>query len=269
MDNYRLIALDIDGTLTNSKKEISRPTLEALLDIQQKGYTVVIASGRPTAGLKDLANELQLDKYGSYVLSYNGGMITNWKTKEIIYKQTIPQNIIPELFEFAVENNAGIITYEGDNIVSGTDINKYMELEARITKMPLRKVDNFAKYVDFPVVKCLMSGEPELIAELEIKLKKHYNKLLNVFRSEPFFLEVMPKGIDKAQSLLKLLSGLGLTNEEMICCGDGFNDISMIETAGLGVAMENANDTVKAAADYITSSNDDNGIVKVIRKFMD
>ena len=231
---YRLIALDIDGTLTNSNKEISKPTLEALLDIQERGYTVVIATGRPTAGARDLADEL----------SFNGGLITNWRTKDIIYRQTLPKDVIPELHTFAVENGAGIITYENDTIIAGTEINQYMQLEANITKMEIKRVDNFKEYVDFPVVKCLMSGAPELMEQLEQKLKKNYKSLLNIFRSEPFFLEIMPNNIDKAQSLLRLLTSLGLSSEQMICCGDGFNDISMIEVAGLGVAMENANETV-------------------------
>lgn len=266
--NYRLISLDIDGTLTNSEKQISTPTLKALLDIQQRGCTVVIASGRPVAGVRKLADELQLDKYGSYVLSYNGGLITNWRTKEDVYKQTLPQDIIPELYDFAVRHNAGIITYENDTIIAGTDINKYMQLEADINKMEIKKADNFSEYVSFPVIKCLMSGEPELIEKMEKELKKKYRSLLNIFRSEPFFLEIMPKNIDKAQSLLRLLSGLGLSSEQMICCGDGFNDISMIEVAGLGVAMENAQEAVKAAADFVTYSNDDNGILQVINKFL-
>ncbi|MBD5137677.1 MAG: HAD family phosphatase [Lachnospiraceae bacterium] len=266
--DYRLIALDIDGTLTNSEKQISTPTLEALLDIQQSGSIVVIASGRPAAGVRELADELKLDKYGSYVLSYNGGLVTNWRTKETVYKQTLPQSVIPELYDFAIKNNVGIITYENDIIIAGTSINKYMQLEADITKMEIKQVDNFSEYVSFPVIKCLMSGEPELIEGLEKKLKKKYKSLLNIFRSEPFFLEIVPKNIDKAQSLLRLLSSLGLSSEQMICCGDGFNDISMIEIAGLGVAMENAQEVVKAAADFVTDSNDDNGILRVINKFM-
>lgn len=265
---YRLIALDIDGTLTNSEKRISTPTLKALLDIQKMGYKVVIASGRPTKGLASFADELMLDKYGSYVLSYNGGLITDWRTKEAVYRQTLPKDVIPELYDFAVQNNVGIITYEGDTIIAGTEINRYMQLEANITGMDIKKVDNFPEYVTFPAIKCLMSGEPELIEELEKVLKKRYKSLLNIFRSEPFFLEIMPKNIDKAHSLLHLLSSLGLSSEQMICCGDGFNDISMIEVAGLGVAMSNAQDVVKAAADFITDSNDDNGILKVIDRFM-
>ncbi len=266
--NYRLLALDIDGTLTNSNKEISTPTLEALLDIQKKGYTVVIATGRPTYGVTELADELQFEKFGSYVLSYNGGLITNWRTKEDVYRQTLPKSVIPELYDFAVENNIGINTYKDDTIIAGTKINNYMQLESNITKMKIKQVDNFKDYVRFPVIKCLMTGEPKVIAEMELNLKKRYNSLLNIFRSEPFFLEIMPKNIDKAQSLLRLLTSLGLSSEQMICCGDGFNDISMIEIAGLGVAMENAQEAVKAAADFVTDSNDDNGILKVIQKFL-
>lgn len=268
MNEYKLIALDIDGTLTNSKKEISTPTREALLQIQKDGYVVVIATGRPTGGVRDLADELELDKFGSYVLSYNGGNITNWKTKEVIYQQTLNPGIIPELYKYAVSKNLGIITYENNTIIAGTDINKYMQLESDITKLEIKKVDNFEEYVNFPCTKCLISGEPEEVEKAEKELKNHYNSLLNIFRSEPFFLEVMPKGIDKANSLVKLLSSLGLTTEQMICCGDGFNDISMIEIAGLGVAMENAQEQVKAAADFITKSNDDNGILHVINKFL-
>ena len=85
--SYKIIALDIDGTLTNSKKEITKPTLYALLDIQDRGYKVVLASGRPTPGMVQLADELQLDKYGSFVLSFNGAKMTNWKTKEILYSK--------------------------------------------------------------------------------------------------------------------------------------------------------------------------------------
>lgn len=92
--------------------------------------------------------------------------------------------------------------------------------------------------------------------------------LLNIYLSEPFFLEIMPKNIDKAQSLQKLLNSIGLTANEMICCGDGFNDLSMIEYAGLGVAMENAQPIIKETADFITRSNDEDGVLHVIDTFM-
>lgn len=267
--DYKIIALDIDGTLANSDKEISQPTLDALLDIQEKGYHVVLASGRPTGGMVKYAEMLNLEKYGNFVLSFNGARITNWKTKEVIYNQCVPPQVIPELYQTAIENGVGIVTYKGgDHIIAGTEPNEFLMYEARLTGLPIDYIPNFCEYVDFPVNKCLMGGDPEVLIRLEKELQKKYHGLLLITRSEPFFLEFMPMNVDKAHSLVQLLTGLGLTTDNLICCGDGFNDISMITVAGLGVAMENAQEAVKSAADYVTASNDDNGIALVIEKFM-
>lgn len=266
---YKIIVLDLDGTLTNSKKEITKPTLDALIDIQKSGLKVVLASGRPTPGIVKLADELKLDEFGSYILSYNGAKIINWKTKEVIFQKTLPLSVIPDLYQTAVEENVGIISYEEGHVISGTEIDDYMRLEAKINGIDVVKIDNFDSYINFPVNKCLMTGDHEKLEKVRLKLKKKYNSMLSIYFSEPFFLEIMPQNIDKAASLLKLLNTIGITSEEMICCGDGFNDISMIEVAGLGVAMENAQDVVKEAADYITLSNDDDGILHVIKKFID
>ncbi len=265
--DYQMLVLDIDGTLTTSKKEISPETLDAIMKIQQLGYHVVLASGRPTAGIVPVAKQLQLGKYGNYILAFNGAKIINCKTQQVIYQKILPRNIIPILWKEAIENGVGLISYENDSVITGTKIDSYMELESKINGIPIRTVDNFPEYIDFDVNKCLMTGEPTILAELERKLKQRFNGLINIFRSEPYFLELMPQNVDKAHSLSKLLVSLGLSAEQMICCGDGFNDISMIEYAGLGVAMENAQDLVKQASDYITSSNDNNGILQVIQQF--
>lgn len=265
---YEVLVLDIDGTLTNSKKEISEKTLEAVIAAQEEGIKVVIASGRPTPGITKIAKTVKLDQYGGYVLSFNGGKIINFKTKEVIYNETLPREMIPAIYEEAVENKVGIITYEGDDAIAGNGIDQYNELEGRINGIGLREVEDFANYVRFPVNKCLLTGDPEHMEEVEIKMKERFGNLLNIYRSEPFFVEVMPQNIDKAYSLGKLLTYLGLDRSQMIACGDGFNDLSMIKYAGLGVAMANAQEQVKEAANYITASNDEDGVAKVIYKFM-
>ncbi len=134
--------------------------------------------------------------------------------------------------------------------------------------MEIRRIDNFADYIDFPINKLLIPGEPSVLEQAMEVLKRHFHSLLNIYRSEPFFLEIMPQKIDKAHSLQKLLNSIGLTADSMICCGDGYNDVSMIEYAGLGVAMENAQSIVKQRADFITRSNDEDGILHVINEFM-
>lgn len=266
--DYQMIVLDIDGTLTNSRKQISPNTKQALLKIQEQGFKVVLASGRPTKGVQSLADELELSKFNNYILSFNGAKIINCRTMEIIFEKTLPSEVIPILYEEALKNNAGLISYENDTVISGTNIDEYIELEARVNKLLINEVKNFPEYITFPVNKCLMTGHPEHMEMMEKKLKAKFNQFLNIYRSEPYFLEIMPQGIDKAASLSKLLGSLGLTTDQMICCGDGFNDITMLEAAGLGIAMSNASDIVKDASDYITLSNDDEGILHVINKFI-
>ena len=138
----------------------------------------------------------------------------------------------------AKDYDVDILAYSDDAIISGICPNSYTELEARINSLPICRVENFPAYINFPTNKLLISGEESLTAELEIKLNSHFRKLLNIYRSEPFFLEIMPQNIDKAYTLQKLLSAIGLTADQMICCGDGYNDITMLESAGLGVAMQ-------------------------------
>ena len=125
-----------------------------------------------------------------------------------------------------------------------------------------------AEYVDFAVPKYIMLDDGDYLATVEPKVKAALGKNFSVYRSEPFFLEILPKGIDKAQSLERLLKRLGLTREQMIACGDGYNDLSMIKYAGLGVAMENAVLPVRQAADFVTKSNNDDGVAYVIEKFI-
>lgn len=267
--SYEILVLDLDGTLTNSKKEITPPTMAGLMRIQQNGKRVVLASGRPINGVFPLAKQLDLHKYGGYILSFNGGRITNCSTDEIIYNRTLPQDIISPACEIVKSfGNLDIITYDKDTILSGIAPNEYVEIESRINAMKIRSIDDFPNAINFPVNKLLVTGSPETILLAEEALKKRFHSFLNIYKSEPFFLEIMPQNIDKAYSLQKLLNSIGLTANEMICCGDGFNDLTMIESAGLGVAMANAQDLVKDSADYITKSNDDDGVLHVIEKFM-
>ena len=252
--NYQLLALDLDGTLTNSRKEITPSTRDALIDIQKNGKKVVLASGRPSQGVLPLAEELHLGDYGSYILSY----------------KYLPNDVAAPLLEI-VKKYPGIdiLAYTDTELISGGDTNEYSEKESFINHMPITKVDDFVSYVTKNNNnKFLITGEPELIQEVKAEAEKQFHSYLSIYCSDPFFLEIMPQGIDKAHSLTKLLTSIGLSTDAMICCGDGYNDMTMIETAGLGVAMANAQPLVKESADYITKSNDEDGVLHVINEFM-
>lgn len=265
---YKLLVLDLDGTLTNSKKEITDHTRNTLIKAQKQGVKIVLASGRPTYGVAPLANALELNRYEGYILSYNGGEIIDWKAGEVMYKKWLDNDILPYLYKCAKENQFAIVTYDHEFVLTESPDDEYVLKEALLNVMKIKRVDNFLEAIPRPITKCLIVGEPE---RLEILEKEMYGRLKNkmgVFRSEPYFLELVPKGIDKAQSLAVLLKEIGLDKEEMIAIGDGFNDLSMIQYAGLGIAMANAQPIVRENADFITLSNDEEGVAYAVEKFI-
>lgn len=266
--NYQLIVLDLDGTLTNSKKEITPRNRETLIRIQQEGIRLVLASGRPTYGIVPLANELRMNEFGGFILSYNGGEIINWETKEMIYENVLPNEVVPVLYECARDNKLSILTYDGAEIITEHSQDPYVQKEAFLNKMAVRETNDFLTDITLPVAKCLIVGDAEKLIPVESELCVRLQGKINVFRSEPYFLELVPQGIDKALSLAVLLKEIGVKREEVMAIGDGFNDLSMIKFAGMGVAMGNAQEPVKKAADYITLTNEEDGVAAAIEKWI-
>ncbi len=268
---YSIIALDLDGTLTNSEKNITPRTLDALMKAQREGVRLVLASGRPTFGIAALANQLQLADYGGYVLSYNGGRIIDWCEKTVIFSQVVDQKLVPILYDFAKKAQLPIVTYLPEAILASKNEGEYLAEEARINGMPVVVAQNFveeAMQIAGGSTKFLIPGEPELLIQLESEMKAALSEQMEVFRSAPFFLELPPKGIDKAQSLQRLLTHLGLERESLMAFGDGFNDLSMIQFAGQGVAMANAVEEVKSIADFVTTSNEEDGIAHALEQLL-
>lgn len=266
--NYKIIVLDLDGTLTNRDKIITPRTKTALMKAQEAGNIVVLASGRPTAGVEPLAKELELSRFGSYILSYNGGVVTNCGTGEVVFSALLPLEANRKIIELSQEHRVDILTYRGEEIITNNKECPYAVKESEINHLPLLQVEDMAAYVNFQVPKFLMLDDGDYLVTVEPKVKAAMGRDFSVYRSEPYFLEIMPKGIDKARSLERLLHTIGLTKEEMIACGDGYNDLTMINYAGLGVAMENAVLPVRKAANYITASNNEDGVGLVVEKFM-
>lgn len=265
---YKLIVLDLDGTLTNSQKVITPRNRETLIRVQEQGVRLVLASGRPTYGIVPLANELRMNEFGGFILSYNGGEIINWETGEMIYENVLPNDIVPILYESARNHHLSILTYDGAEIVTENSKDPYVEKEAFLNKMAVRETNDFLTDITLPIAKCLIVGDADKLIPLESELSLRLQGKINVFRSEPYFLELVPQGIDKAQSLAVLLKELGIGREEIIAIGDGYNDLSMIKFAGLGIAMGNAQEPVKKAADYITLSNEEDGVAEAIDRHM-
>lgn len=267
MKPYKLLVLDLDGTLTNAKKEITPRNREALMRIQKQGIRLVLASGRPTYGIVPLANELRLCEFGGYILSFNGGQIIDWQSQEIIYSKVLPDAVIPYLYECAQRNGFPMLTYKNECILTESPEDVYVQKEAFLNKMVIEHTSHLLTAVQLPLPKCLIVGEPTKLIAVEAEIALHLQGQISVYRSEPYFLELVPLGIDKAHSLSILLEKLHIDRQEMVAVGDGYNDLSMIKFAGMGVAMANAQEAVKQAADYITLSNEEDGVAEVVERF--
>ena len=266
---YKLLVLDVDGTLLNDEREISKRTLAALLKVQQMGVRIVLASGRPTYGLMPLAKTLELGNYGGFVLSYNGCQIIKAQNGEILFERRINPEMLPYLEKKARKNGFAIFTYHNDTLITDSPDNEYIKNEALLNNLKIIKEDEFSTAIDFAPCKCMLVSDKE---EALIGLEQHWEKrlagTLDAFRSEPYFLEVVPCGVNKANTLGALLEHLEVTREEAIAVGDGVCDVTMLQLAGMGVAMGHSQDSVKVCADYVTASNEEDGVALAVEKLI-
>ncbi|MCM1308703.1 MAG: Cof-type HAD-IIB family hydrolase [Butyrivibrio sp.] len=265
---YKVLAFDIDGTLTNSEKKITPRTRAAIIKAQEQGCVAAIASGRPRPGVKGYADELGLREHGGYILALNGGLLERYSDGRIIRQSVIPREYYGEICALARENNVNILTYDGDTVVSENLDDEYLETEVRINGLGQKRVDNLCEYLTYEVPKFLMLGDGDRLARIEPKIYERLHERMDVYRSEPFFLEILPKNINKASALEELLGFVGAGRDELMAFGDGYNDISMLEFAGMGVAMGNASVEIKRHADIVARGNDEDGIAEILEKYV-
>ncbi|NLR91868.1 Cof-type HAD-IIB family hydrolase [Flammeovirga agarivorans] len=263
---YKMLVLDMDDTLLNDDHIISERNKEMLMKAQEEGIKVVLASGRPTPAMLSFARELELDRFGSYIISYNGGTLIDMADESVVFSQSLSVNNIHTLYDFANENNVDIITYSADSIISESH-SKYIQVELDITKMSFDQVTDFKGAVDFEPIKCIMLEEPSKLQEVKPVLESKFPEL-SVSFSKPFFLEVTQTGIDKAATLSKLAEITGIKREEIIAVGNAGNDLSMVEYAGLGVWVDNVTEELRHKADVIVASNNDDGVAEVVEKYL-
>ena len=277
--NIKAIILDIDGTLYNSQKMISERTKKALLDIQNRGTKLVLASGRPISNMEHIMHELEMDKHHGLLVAYNGASVMDCETKEIVYNKTMSAleaksvlnhlknfNLIPMISHEGVmyvnDVFSGMIQYNGKQI-------NIIEYESRGGKYTLCEKRDLAEFVDFPLNKILIAGDPDYLKENHSKVSEPFVGNLSSMFTAAFYYEFTAQGVDKANALHEVLVPMGILPEETISFGDGQNDLSIIRFAGLGVAMGNAVDELRNAADEVTLSHDEDGIAHIIERYLD
>lgn len=267
---YKLLALDMDGTVLNSQKKISQATVSAVAELLNRGVNVVLSTGRGLAEISDYRDELKLMSYGILI---SGGMVYDFRNDKPLILHPVPEDAMMTLIDSGEIERAMIhLLTVNDSIARAEDIAEMASFEMGIYQGMYERIcthcNDFRRYIrEHPgeVIKVnIYHRSPESRAK-SIERVKHLGLTLAI--AETTALEASPKDITKASGLRELCEFLNIDIADTVAVGDAFNDIEILQAAGLSVAMGNAIDEVKQLADFVTDDNDHDGVVTVIKKF--
>jgi Cof subfamily protein (haloacid dehalogenase superfamily) len=264
---YRLILSDLDGTLLNSKSEATDDVKKSIAEIQSLGVHFALCSGRAYESLSFFEKDLGLDKPGVYGIGFNGGVVYETFSHKILLSNKLKNALALEIVEELQRFNANILVYIDEKLYAEKR-NKYTNAYSDSAKMPLVIVDSF-KELKLDFSKVLLRGEYNDLIEIEKALKPKIAGRANSFFSSATMLEFSDLNAHKGYGLEFLAKYLGIAVEDTIAVGDQINDLTMLKSAGLGIAVKNAVDEAKAAADAVLdATNDENAIGRVLELFI-
>ncbi len=267
---YKLAVFDMDGTVLNSKHEISKENMQAIKELESTGVKIVIATGRPSELLKKYTNEMKMD---DYVITCNGSVIGHPYKNDFLHHNVIDKESTIRIIEMCEENNYDYLMYTKDAVIS-KDNEKLKQFKKVGEKYREEDKANIIQTEDVDYIKnnflpnkiLIMEKNPTKYQELWKNMKNFKN--VEYTQSWTGALDVSPFGDNKGNAVKILCEHYGINQEEVISFGDQLNDITMIKYAGLGIAMGNAEEKVKDAANYITLTNNENGVAKAIKKII-
>lgn len=265
---YKLIAMDLDGTLNNDQKVITEKTKAALMAAQGQGIRLALASARPSPGLFKERDILRLQDHKGILMSYNGGRIVDAETGKVLFETSMDLEETKQVLRKLEDLPVTPILDDGVQFYV-TDQNGYkVDYECKNNNMVCSEVGNLADFLTFAPIKILMSVQPEELVEVQKQIADFLPESLTVVQTAAFYLEVIPRVINKGQGIRDICKVLGIEPADVISFGDAANDIPMLEAAGMGVAMGNAQEAVKQAADMVTLSNNEDGIAAALEKLL-
>ena len=266
MNNFKMICLDIDGTLLNSKHEISKKVKSVInVSANEKNIPVILVSARMPKGITFLQKELEIEQP---IICYSGALILD-KDNNILSKEIIEVSDLKEIYKLACEQNIHMSLYK-DNEWYIEEMDYWAKQESEITNI-IPTVANFKELIEVwekegtGPNKILCMTEPDKITLLK-EGTKHIK--LNIYPSKPTYLEIMPANASKTSAINVLQKKFNVKQSEIIAMGDNYNDIDMLEYAGLGIAMGNAPEEVKKHGNDVTLTNDEDGVAVALEKYV-
>lgn len=263
----KLFCFDLDGTLLTKEKKISELTYNALVEFTDNGNHFAINTGRALDSAMAVQKELNLFFKGSFLIAYNGSQIYDCDRKETIYRTGVPMDIVPDIFDMAVQMGIHLHTYNDTHIVGLAD-DEEMKYYRRVIKTPMLITNDICAHLD--MAPCKLIGielhDHDKIENFKCKVEKKYGDRLTLLYSNPYYLEIFNKEAGKGNAVIRICDYLGIPVANSLAAGDEQNDISMIEAAGTGIAMLNATELVKSRADVVTEAdNDHDGLVPFLK----
>lgn len=266
----KLIAIDMDGTLLNSKKELSEETKQYFKNFHNKGTDtlLVLCTGRPESGIRPYLKDLGYLEENHYIISQNGANIYESQTGKRLMDAFIDSEEIQKWIELGKKNGISVMGAGVDYYYSfDEEPTEWMEFDVKIVNGSIKRITK-EESLSTDFYKLLLLGDEEQLNEFETIIPKEWRNEFYVVRSQKYLVEVLKKGVNKAFGLEKLASELNIKPSEIATIGDAANDIEMLEYAGLAIAMGNASKEVKAIADIVTDTNENNGVIKAIDKLI-
>lgn len=262
---YKLLALDLDDTLLNNEFTISPRNRQAILEATRRGIIVTLATGRMFRSALTYARELELDVP---LITYHGALVKKAYSGEEIYHRPVPLKEAREITGYLEERGCHLNLYVNDSLYVRED-NELTRYYVEIANVEFTSVGDLTVFLkEEPTKMTVINRDEEKLRSLWDTFKDRYPEIISIALSRPYFLEITHAQATKGQALKSLASSLGIEREEIMAVGDSYNDIDMIELAGMGVAVDNARREVKEAADFITSSHQEDGVAEVVERFI-
>lgn len=261
---YKLVAIDLDGTLLTDELTISPGTVAAIQKTVEAGTMVTIATGRMFSSAKLIAEQLDMNVP---LITYQGALIKKVNGEEAMYERTVPPEVAEQLIKISQERNIHLQVYQDDTLFGAVE-NEKLIAYANAVKVPYVVEPDLMKLAQKGITKFLFIEDPEMLNKLQIELENSIGLHAHIAKSKKHFLEITHPEANKGSALLYLAKQLGIEQSEIIGIGDNHNDLELVLSAGLGVAMGNAVKEVKGIADYTTFSNNEEGVLHVLEKFV-